>query len=89
MKAKMEQFPAANPNPVLRVEKDGTLLYSNEAGEPLLHEWGARVGKKLPSCIGDLVKRVICRNSPEKKWKLKQEREYTWSHFIPYPKMNP
>ena len=40
MEAKMEQFPAINPNPVLRVGKDGTVLYSNEAGEPLLHEWG-------------------------------------------------
>ncbi|AKB77481.1 sensory transduction histidine kinase [Methanosarcina horonobensis HB-1 = JCM 15518] len=84
MKAKMEQFPAANPNPVLRVEKDGTLLYSNEAGEPLLHEWGARVGKKLPSCIGDLVKRVICRNSPEKMEVKAGTRVYLVS-FHPLP----
>ncbi len=62
----MEQFPATNPNPVLSVEKDGTVLYSNEAGEPLLHEWGVKVGEKLPSSIGDLVQRVISRNSPEK-----------------------
>ncbi len=66
MKAKMERFPATNPNPVLRVEKDGTVLYSNEAGEPLLHEWDVEVGEKLPSIIGDFVHRVICRNSPEK-----------------------
>ena len=66
MKAKMEQFPAINPNPVLSVEKDGTVLYSNKAGEPLLHEWGVEIGGKLPSSIGDLVQRVISRNSPEK-----------------------
>ncbi len=36
MKAKMEQIPEINPNPVLSVEKDGTVLYSNEAGKPLL-----------------------------------------------------
>ncbi len=66
MKTKMEQFPATNPNPVLRVEKDGTVLYSNKAGEPLLHEWGVGVGEKLPSSIGDFVQRVLSRNSPEK-----------------------
>jgi PAS domain-containing protein len=66
MKTKMEQFPATNPNPVLSAGKDGIVLYSNEAGEPLLHEWGVEVGEKLPSSIGDLVQRVIYRNSPEK-----------------------
>ncbi len=62
----MEQFPAKNPNPVICVEKDGTVLYSNMAGEPLLQEWGVEVGKKLPSCIRDFVQRVISRNSAEK-----------------------
>ena len=49
MKTKIDQFSANNPNPVLRVGKDGTVLYSNEAGKPLLHEWGVGVGEKLPS----------------------------------------
>jgi hypothetical protein len=44
MKARMEQFPATNPNPVLSVSNDKIVLYSNVAGEPLLHEWGVRVG---------------------------------------------
>ena len=62
----MEQFLATNPNPVLSVAKDGTVLYSNKAGEPLLHEWGVGVGEKLPSYIVDFVQRVISHNSPEK-----------------------
>ena len=66
MKTKMEQFPANNPNPVLSVGKDGTVLYSNEAGEPLLHEWDVRVGEKLPPDIVDLIKRVISQNSSDK-----------------------
>ncbi|RPJ77424.1 MAG: PAS domain S-box protein, partial [Alphaproteobacteria bacterium] len=66
MKAKIEQFPAKNPNPVLSVAKDSTVLYSNEAGEPLLHEWKVEIGEKLPSSIVDRVQRVISRNSPEK-----------------------
>lgn len=66
MKAKMEQFAAMNPNPVLNVANDGVILYSNKAGEPLLHEWGVRVGETLPSRIVDLVQRIISRNNPEK-----------------------
>ena len=83
----MEQFPANNPNPVLSVANDGIVLYSNVAGEPLLNEWGVEVGEKLPPHIGDFVQRVISRNL-RKKWKLKWEIEYTWSHFTPYPKKN-
>jgi hypothetical protein len=66
METKMEQFSATNTNPVLRVDKGGTVLYSNEASKPLFQEWGVVIGGKLPSYIGDLVQRVITRNSPEK-----------------------
>jgi Sensory domain found in PocR len=66
MKTKIEQSSAANLNPVLSVAKNGTVLYSNAAGEPLLDEWGAVVGEKLSSSIGDFVQRVISQNNPEK-----------------------
>jgi ligand-binding sensor protein len=66
MNTKIEQFPARNPNAVLSVASDGTVIYSNEAGEPLLHEWGVEVGQKLPSSIGDIVQRVISQNNPER-----------------------
>lgn len=66
MKAKMEQSSAINPNPVLSVSKTGTVLYSNEAGKPLIHEWGTEIREKLPDHIEEIVKRVISRNKPEK-----------------------
>ena len=81
---KMEQFPAKNPNPVLRVEKDGTVLYSNGAGKLLLHEWGVGVGEKLPSCIGDFVQRVISRNGPE-KMEVKVGKKVYLVAFHPLP----
>ena len=84
MKTKLEQFPANNPNPVLNVAKDETILYSNEAGEPLLHEWGVRVGEKVPSYIGDFVQRVISRNSPEKMEVKAGKRVYLIT-FYPSP----
>ncbi|WP_157860136.1 PAS domain S-box protein [Methanosarcina acetivorans] len=66
MKARMKHFPAKNPNPVLSVEKDDTVLYSNEAAKPLLIEWGVEIGEKLPSYIGDIVERVLCQKRSEK-----------------------
>ena len=56
MKARMEHFSDKNPNPVLSVEKDGTVLYSNEAGEPLLIEWGVELEKNyLP------ISEILCK----------------------------
>lgn len=80
----MEQFPSKNPNPVLRLNKDGTVLYSNRAGEPLLQKWGVGVGEKLPSSIGDFVQRVIFRNSPEKMEVKVGKRVYIFT-FHPLP----
>ena len=45
--ANLERFPSDNPNPVLRVSADGMVLYSNEAGLPLLDAWGHRPGRPL------------------------------------------
>ncbi len=45
---KLARFPSENPNPVLRVANDGTLLYSNKVGELLLKEWKCRMGEALP-----------------------------------------
>jgi len=84
MKTKMEQFPAKNPNPVLRVGKGGTVLYSNGAGEPLLQKWGVGVGEKLPPSIGDFVQRVISLNIPEKMEVNVGKRAYTVT-FHPLP----
>ncbi|AKB58187.1 PAS domain S-box protein [Methanosarcina barkeri] len=67
MNTKIEKLLANNPNPMLSVYKDGTVLYSNESSEPLLQEWGTKIGENLPSSIEDLVLKTISRNSPETK----------------------
>jgi PAS domain S-box-containing protein len=45
----LARFPSENPNPVLRLSGDGTLLYANEASGPLLEEWGCQVGGQVPA----------------------------------------
>jgi PAS domain S-box-containing protein len=44
----LSRFPQENPNPVLRVARDGTLRYANEGSHPLVEAWRAGVGKAVP-----------------------------------------
>ena len=61
----MEQFPAKNPNPVIRVKTDGTILYANKAADPLLKSWDVEVGEKLPEIPKSLVRKVSGRERAE------------------------
>jgi len=51
----LARFPQEDPNPVLRVEPDGLIIYANEASKPLLFDWNTDVGNYLPT---SLCKRV-------------------------------
>jgi len=51
----LARFPAENPNPVLRVRKDGEILYANEAGELLLDKWKTKVGETVTNRWRDLI----------------------------------
>ena len=44
----LSRFPEENPNPVMRIDQDGKLLYANKASQPLLDEWDCEVGQFLP-----------------------------------------
>jgi PAS domain-containing protein len=66
MEVRLKKFLATNPYPVFLVNEDGTVVYSNETGEPLLQELGTGIGEKLPPLIEDLVQRVISQNKPER-----------------------
>src|SRR5579859_1075322 len=44
----LAKFPGENPNPLLRIGKDGTLLYANPSSQRLLAQWDRKVGEKLP-----------------------------------------
>ena len=44
----LAKFPSENPNPILRVSKDGSVLYANNASGPLMKMWGCAVGSEIP-----------------------------------------
>ena len=52
----LAQFPKENPNPVLRVNEEGRIIYANDASSPLLERWDRQAGQLLPQ---DLYENVV------------------------------
>ena len=44
----LAKFPSENPNPILRIAKNGKILFSNNAGSIFLELWGSQIGQPLP-----------------------------------------
>jgi class 3 adenylate cyclase len=49
------KFPDQNPNPVFRIQWDGTLLYANPASAGLVAGLGLDVGSHLPADLADIL----------------------------------
>ena len=54
----LARFPFENPNPVLRLSADGTLLYANPAAMRL-SEWRLTVGRAVSAELGGLVGKAL------------------------------
>jgi len=51
----LARFPSENPNPVLRLDRQGIVLSANEASKPLLQDWGSGIGRVAPKSWCDLA----------------------------------
>ena len=51
----INRFPDQNPNPVMRITRDGHLLYANVSSEPIRLALGTAVGELLPQEILDQI----------------------------------
>lgn len=77
------KFPDENPNPVLRLAFDGTILYANPASGQLLAAWGSQKGSVAPSAISQVIGNV---NTTRSNHYLEVEYgQYTFSlFFVPF-----
>jgi PAS domain S-box-containing protein len=75
----LARFPAENPNPVLRLDHESTLLYANQASVALLREWGCRVGDPVPPIYRDLVADALVDGTPRTVDVPSGERVYSFS----------
>jgi class 3 adenylate cyclase/PAS domain-containing protein len=60
----IDRFPAANPNPVLRITRDGTLQYANRASTGLVAALDLRIGSPLPSELWSRVESALAAHDP-------------------------
>jgi PAS domain S-box-containing protein len=58
----LEMFPNENPAPVMRVDKDGLLLYANNSSMPLLNYWTTSINSKLPQAWCGYIAKVLEQN---------------------------
>ncbi len=58
-------FPEEDPSPVLRVDRDGILLYANRSARTLLAEWGCAAGQHVPEFVRRSVGAVLAQGSPQ------------------------
>jgi PAS domain S-box-containing protein len=61
----LAKFPSEDPYPILRIAKDGTILYANSAGSELLEDWGCEVGSGAPEHWYQYILRILGSGSSE------------------------
>ncbi len=54
----LARFPSENPDPVLRIHRNGILLYANEASYKQL-DWKFEVGEKTPLFLQEIISEVM------------------------------
>lgn len=55
----LAKFPDENPNPVLRISKDGKVLYANKASQAILKSWKTKQGQLLTGKPMEFVRNVF------------------------------
>ncbi|MEW6054861.1 MAG: PAS domain S-box protein [Nitrospirota bacterium] len=73
---KLAKFPSENPNPVFRLDRDGALLFANQAGQSFLTHWGTASGDRAldllrnlaAEALADLSVKVVEIPGDDKTW---------------------
>ena len=59
----LAKFPSENPNFVLRIGRNGSLVYANDASSSLLAEWNCALGEAVPENWRQIVSESFTANS--------------------------
>jgi PAS domain S-box-containing protein len=76
----LARFPAENPNPVLRLRPDGTILYANEASQAILQDWGCAVSNDAPPVWRAVVAAAFAEGAS--RYVDAESAGRVWSFFV-------
>ncbi len=76
--ALLAKFPSENPNIVLRLARNGTLLYANDASNSILAEWGTIIGKPAPKFWRDIAAEALDKGTRTTFEKQIGDRSYSF-----------
>ena len=75
----LAKFPSENPNPVMRISQEGTLIYANPACLSQFPGWDLQVWQTAPAILLEVVTQVM-QNGTAKQFDLEYgERLYSFS----------
>ena len=55
----LARFPTENPNPVIRFERSGRMLYANQAAIIQMADWNLGLGSPIPGVLKDNIEKVF------------------------------
>ncbi len=61
----LARYPDENPSPIIRIDLNGNILYSNRGAKKILKAWQSSGKEKIPENIMDFAKKVFAAHKPE------------------------
>ncbi len=78
----LAKFPLENPNPVIRIDINKKIIFSNESGIQLLKYWNYSVGKKVNKKTAIIIDEVFTTKK-NKSIEVKFNNKYYLLTFVP------
>jgi diguanylate cyclase (GGDEF)-like protein/PAS domain S-box-containing protein len=78
----LARFPAENPDPVMRVDEQGTLVFANSASKIILGHWQIQLNDRLPDDWRNIILRTLL-NGESEEHELKISNIYYSILFTP------
>lgn len=63
----LARFPDEDPNPVMRVNAKGQILYFNKPCQALMEEWQSHLNKLAPNWLTSLVRKTLSSGIPQEE----------------------
>ncbi|HJO94593.1 MAG TPA: PAS domain S-box protein [Victivallales bacterium] len=79
------KFPAENPNPVLRVSKDGKILYANEPAQKIIFKDNKNSSKTIPATWDITFDEIIKTGAILRNFEVKYDDKVYCFTFVPLP----